>query len=61
MSAESSENTTCDVCDSIFKSRKELNIHVMKEHSVLEQLDGNVSMNSTVDEEDSKETDRKTE
>ena len=60
-SAESSKNLKCDVCDFVFKSRKELNIHMVKDHAVLEQLDGNVSMNSTDDEEDTKETNRETE
>ena len=58
MSTEISENITWYVCDFVFNSRKELNIHVIKEHSVLEQLDVNVFMILTVD---SKKTDRQTE
>ena len=50
-SAECSEMLSCNVCDISTKSRKDLNIHMLKQHKDLEQLNGNVSLNSTVVEE----------
>jgi hypothetical protein len=42
---------SCDVCDFSEKSRKDLNIHMNRQHNYLEQLDGNMSLNSTVIED----------
>ena len=39
---------SCDVCDFSEKSRKDLNVHMNRQHKDLEQLDGNMSLNSTV-------------
>ena len=38
----------CDVCDFSEMSRKDLNVHMIRQHKDLEQLDGNMSLNSTV-------------
>ena len=42
---------SCDVCDFSETSRKDLNIHMIKQHKDLEQLDGNISLNSAVVDE----------
>ena len=42
---------SCDVCDFSEKSRKYLNVHKNRQHKDLEQLDGNMSLNSTVVED----------
>ena len=39
---------SCDVCDFSEMSRKDLNVHMIRQHKDLEQLDGNMSLNSTV-------------
>ena len=42
---------SCDVCDFTGMSRKDLNIHINRQHKDLEQLDGNISlMNPTYDD-----------
>ena len=41
----------CDVCDFSEMSRKDLNIHMNTQHKDLEQLDGNLFLNSTVVED----------
>ena len=51
-SAEETRNLfSCDVCDFTGMSRKDLNIHINRQHKDLEQLDGNISlMNPTYDD-----------
>ena len=51
----------CDVCDFLANSRKDINIHMVKEHKSLEQLDGNTSINSTTVEEKDQDTKEETE
>ena len=51
-----SENCfTCELCEFLAESRKQLNIHMVKEHDKLDQLDGNTSLNSTTVEDKVKE------
>ena len=38
---------SCEVCDFSGTSRKVLNNHMNSQHKDLEQLDGNISLNST--------------
>ena len=40
--------SSCDVCDFFGTSRNDLNIHMSRRHKDLEQLDGNIFMNSTI-------------
>ena len=42
---------SCDLCDFVTQSRKDLNIHMVKQHERLKQLDGNLSLNSTIKED----------
>ena len=56
MSDDKSENLTCDLCDLFARSRKYLNVHMLRYHMDLEQLDGNISLNSTDVEEHKKDT-----
>ena len=51
----------CDVCEFSANSRKDINIHMVKEHKSLEQLDGNTSINSTTVEEKEQDTDEEIE
>ena len=39
---------SCDVCDFSGTSRKDLSIRMSRQHKDLEQLDGNISMNSSI-------------
>ena len=47
-STENKETFICDVCDFCAWVRKKLNSHIMNKHNDLEQIDGNVSIVSTV-------------
>ena len=46
---------SCDVCDFAGTSRKDLKIHMTRQHKDLEQLDGNISLNSTIADAKKKE------
>ena len=49
----SDNNFTCELCEFSAKSRIQLNIHMVKEHEHLDQLDGNTSLDSpTVEHND---------
>ena len=47
-SSESTETLKhCELCDFMAKSERGLEIHMGKNHKSLDQLDGNISFNST--------------
>ena len=46
----------CEECDLSTTSRKDLNIHTVKQHRYVEQMDGNISLNSTIIKEHDPET-----
>ena len=45
---ENDKISSCDVCDFSETSRNDLNIHMSRQQKDLEQLDGNIFMNSTI-------------
>ena len=43
------------MCDFSTASRKDFNIHIVKHHTTIEHVDGNITLNSTVGEEENPE------
>ena len=46
IAVEATDELSCDLCDFISKSRNGLAIHMTRKHSTIEQLDGNVDIDS---------------
>ena len=49
-SEDSKTSLSSDNCQFVTKSKKYLKIHILKQHERLEQIDGNISLNSTIKE-----------